>query len=407
MDFKLEKLFEPIKIGHLEIKNRIAMAPMGTRGCTHDGYVTDRILAHYVARAKGGAGLIIVEHTLVTNRYGGSKRILGLWDEQQVTEMAELAEAIHTFRAKAIIQLSLGFGQVGYVSRAKDGLLVAPSPIPVVVREDSFPKTVAKHLKDMEVRGVGVGPVPRALTVEEIIELEDSFVEAARRAKKAGFDGIEIHGGHGYLIAQFLSPTSNARTDLYGGSLENRLRLPLNLISKTRAVLGMDWVIGYRISADEHIQGGLTLEDSKVIAPILVGAGLDYVNLSSGLSGRSSKWTIPDEEGVILPEAAVIKSVVSVPVLCPNIYTPQLAEEALREAKIDMVSLGRQLLVDPEWPNKVKEGKLDKIRECSRCDICLMRVGDELVIKCPLNPDLGLERFITEYYPLKSKRLPK
>lgn len=405
MDFKLEKLFESIKIGSLEIKNRIAMAPLGTRGCTHDGYVTDRILAHYVARAKGGAGLIIVEHTLVTNRYGGSKRILGLWDEEQVTEMTELSEAIHTFDAKAIIQLSLGFGQVGHISRAKDGL-VAPSPIPVVVMEDSFPKRFAKRLKEDAVRGVGVGPIPRALTVEEIMELEDSFVEAARRAKNAGFDGIEIHGAHGYLIAQFLSPTTNARTDLYGGSLENRLRLPLNIIRKTRAVLGMDWVIGYRISADEHIQGGLTLEDSKVIVPILVGAGLDYVHLSSG-TPRSSKWTFPDKEGAILPEATVIKSVVSVPVICPNIYTPRLAEEALIEAKTDIVSLGRQLLADPEWPNKVKEGKLDKIRECNRCNFCSARVMDGLVIKCPTNPDLGLERFITEYYPLKNKRRPK
>ncbi|MBI2287853.1 MAG: NADH:flavin oxidoreductase [Chloroflexi bacterium] len=402
MDIKFEKLFEPIKIGSLQVKNRIAMGPMGTRSCTHDGYVTDQLLTHYTARAKGGAGLIIVEHTLVTTRHWSSKRITGLWDEEQVTEMGELAEAIHTFGAKAIIQLSLGFGQVGHISRAKDGL-VAPSAIPVVIREDSFPRRFPKRLKEIEVRGAGVGPVPRALTTEEIMELEDDFVKAARRAKIAGFDGIEVHGGHGYLIAQFLSPISNARTDLYGGSPENRLRLPLNLIRKTRAVLGTDWVIGYRISADEHFEGGLTLEDSKGIVPVLVGAGLDYVHLSSG-GPRSSKWTFPDEEGVIIPEAAAIKSVVSVPVLCPNIYTPQVAEDALSEGKADIVSLARQLLADPEWANKAKAGKIDQIRACTRCNFCSQRVLEGLAIRCPLNPELGLERFNPEYYPIKRKR---
>ncbi|MBI4187644.1 MAG: NADH:flavin oxidoreductase [Chloroflexi bacterium] len=401
MDNKFKKLFEPVKIGSLEVKNRIAMAPMGTRSCTHDGYVTDQTLAHYAARAKGGVGLIIVEHTLVTTRHWSSKRITGLWDDEQVGEMEQLSDAIHTFGAKAIIQLSLGFGQVGHISRAPDGL-VAPSAIPVMIREDSFPRRFPKRLKEIEVRGAGVGPVPRALTAEEIVALEDDFVKAARRAKIAGFDGIEVHGGHGYLIAQFLSPSNNARTDHYGGSLENRLRLPLNIIRKTRAVLGTDWVIGYRISADEHFEGGLTIEDSKTIVPVLVGAGLDYIHLSSG-TPRASKWTFPDDEGVVLPEAAAIKSVASVPVLCPNIYTPQVAEDAISEGKTDIVSLARQLLADPAWANKIKEDKIDKIVKCSRCNFCSQRVVEGATIKCPLNPELGLERFNPEYYPLKRR----
>ncbi|MFA4911945.1 MAG: hypothetical protein WC649_13020, partial [Desulfobacteria bacterium] len=186
-------LFEPITIGRMEIKNRVAMAPMGTLQGTYDGYATDQLIAYYNARAKGGVGLIIVEHTLVTNKYGMG--LLGLWDDWHMTSLNELVESVHAFDSKIIIQLSAGMGRQG-VSRWLGERPVAPSAIPFVAKEESLPGK-------MKVRAGIRGELPRELSIEEIIELEDLFAEAARRAQLARFDGIEIHAAHGYLIFGF------------------------------------------------------------------------------------------------------------------------------------------------------------------------------------------------------------
>lgn len=380
-------LFDPIVIGTLKIKNRISMAPMGTLMGTYDGYVTDQLLAYYNSRARGGVGLVIVEQTLATNKYGMG--LLGLWHDGQIAGFNELAESVHAFGSKIIIQLSPGMGRQGKY-RWTGVKPVAPSAIPYVAQEDSLPGV-------MKVKGGLRGGIPRELLVEEIVELEDLVADAAGRAKLARCDGIEIHAAHGYLIFGFISPKSNRRTDRYGGTMENRLRFLTNIINKVRKRVGSDFVVGCRISADEHVDGGLTLDELTKMIP-LVEQGLDYIHVSSG-TAESYNWCIPEETDKILPEAIKVKEAASIPVLCPNIHTPEHAESAIKNGKVDVVALGRPLLADPEWPKKVMNGEVSKIKKCLRDNNCLKRIFSGMKIKCIVNPEVGHERFNPKYYP--------
>jgi 2,4-dienoyl-CoA reductase-like NADH-dependent reductase (Old Yellow Enzyme family) len=387
----LPRLFEPIMLGKVQINNRIAFAPTGMSHYMEDGSMTDQALCHYIARAKGGAGLIIVQAARITEKYAApTRRGLSCFDDKYLDGLKALADVIHYCEAKAIVQVIMGHGaQALFKMPGKD--LVAPSPIPTKIPKGGMPRGLKLY------EGV-VGDTPRALSIEEIIELENAFVDSAERIKKAGFDGIEIHGAHGYLIAEFLSPLSNQRTGQYGGSFEKRLTLPLNLIKKTRQRVGQDFIIGYRISGDEHVEGGLTLEDTQKIVPILAQEGLDFIHMSSGRY-ESFKWTIPDEEGIMLPEARAIKEVVNIPVICPNIHDPRTGEKALKEGMTDMVSLSRGLLADPDWPNKARAANYDQIRKCIRCNSCLQHIFQDFSVRCAVNPEVGWERFLPKYSP--------
>lgn len=385
------KLFEPLKIGHLEVKNRIAFAPTGMGSAGPEGSITDQSICHYTARAKGGAGLIIVEHSLCTlKHWKAGVPILCFHSSNTMMWMKDLADAIHSFGAKAVVQLSLGLGK--QTSPKVTGMeLVSASPRPYFIPEGSAPRGL-RHLEGVR------GEVPRELTAEEVRELEGEFVSAAARIKKAGFDGVEIHGAHGYLLADFISPLVNGRDDIYGGSFEKRLTLPLNLIRKTREKTGQKFLVGFRISGDEHIAGGLTLKDNLRLVPILAGAGLDYIHLSSGRR-EALKSLFPEKEGVILAEAEAIKGTVDIPVICPNFHTPSFAEKAVQENRVDMVSLSRSLLADPEWPNKAQEGRADDIQHCVFCYHCLKTLWDGTGTRCSVNPEVGHERFIARYRP--------
>ena len=325
-----DKLFEPIKIGSVTSKNRIAFAATGMGTAAPDGSVTDQTLCNYVARSKGGAGWITVEQTICTDKYGVGT--LCFHSDRQLRGLHDLADAIHAFGAVAIVQLSPGHGRQGNPLRLGTGL-VAPSPLPYKIEKGTTPK----GLRWME---NSTGASPRELPAAEVEALEDLFVDSAERIKKAGFDGIEIHGAHGYLLAQFVSTRTNKRTDKYGGSLDNRIAFPINIIRKVRKRLGPDFVLGYRISGDEHVPGGITLDITKEIVPRLIAEGLDFIHLSSGCM-EAMKYLCPDEEGVILPEAKAIKEVSTVPVICPNIHTPALSRKVIAEGQSDMVSLCR------------------------------------------------------------------
>ncbi len=376
-------LFEPIMLGKQEIRNRIAFAPTGMGTADENGGVTDQVLCHYVARAKGGAGLIIIEHTMSNYRYGlAGTGAMGFHRNKNLAGMFDLAHSMKVLNAAAVVQLSLGLGR-------ESG--VGPSPIPAEYPSGSMPKS----LKHFEGRAL---PAPKALSAAEIGELEDLFVASVRRIKSAGFSGIEIHGAHGYLLASFLSPHANQRTDEYGGSFDKRLTLALSLIRKSREAVGDEFIVGFRISGDEHIPGGLTLEDTCKIAPILEDAGADYIHLSSGTL-ESKTHMCPPEEGVILPEAEAVKNAVKIPVICPNFHTPGLAAESVREGKVDVVSLSRGLLADPQWPNKVREGRVDDIQKCLLCNSCLRFLFEGFHTRCVVNPNVGIERFIPEYFP--------
>jgi 2,4-dienoyl-CoA reductase-like NADH-dependent reductase (Old Yellow Enzyme family) len=317
-------------------------------------------------------------------------KILGYHEETFMVGLRDLVEVIHAFGAVAVVQLSIGLGRQSS-SRRTGTELVSASSTPYRIEKGTAPRGL-KHLEGM------VGETPRELSTDEVKELEKSFVESAERIKRAGFDGIEIHGAHGHLLASFLSPLTNNRHDEYGGSLDGRLRLALNLIEKSRQALGKDFMLGYRISGDEHVKGGLCLSDTIEIVKILAQKGLDFIHLSSGTI-ESLKFMIPDEEGIILPEAAEVKKAVKIPVLCPNIHDPYEAGIAVQEGTIDVVSLSRPLLADPEWPNKVREGRIEEIHRCRKCNHCISVFWKGFGIRCAVNPYLGRERFVSEYWP--------
>ena len=390
MMVKMERLFEPIKINQLQVKNRICYAPTGKAHSTENGYVTDQALCYYVARAKGGTGLIIVEACLPIVRFARPiRKLLGCWDDSHLHGLKDLADAVHAAGAKIIVQVTMGFGS--QVMAPIGGEVVAPSEVSSAIRPGSSPR----GLKSME--GVE-GMAPRSLSRDEILEMEDDFAAGAERIYRAGFDGIEVHGCHGYLIAEFLSPYSNLRQDEYGGSFENQLRLPLNLLKKSRDRVDPKFVIGFRMSGDEHIEGGYGLKDAQKIARKLEKGGADYIHLSSG---RYESWNyiFPDEEGSMLEEAKAIKEVVGIPVICPNIHNPLTGENAIRDGLTDMISLSRGLIADPAWANKTRSGKLEEINNCIRCNTCLKTIFSGFSLRCAVNPEAGWERFIPEYYP--------
>jgi 2,4-dienoyl-CoA reductase-like NADH-dependent reductase (Old Yellow Enzyme family) len=390
-------LFNPILLGKKEIKNRIAFAPTGMGTGGPEGKISDQSLCHYIARAKGGAGLIIIEHSMVDKKYAlANSGALCFHHDNNLPGMVDLATSIQAFDAAAVIQLSLGTGRQSF----PEVETVGPSSIPLKIPENSMPN----KLKMFE--GT-TGPDVRELSVSEIEGLEDMYTDSVSRIKKAGFDGIEIHGAHGYLLASFLSPFTNHRTDKYGGSFEKRITLLLNLLRKSREVAGDDFIIGLRISGDEHIPGGWSVDDTLRLVPVLEKEGIDYIHLSSGTL-ESWKHTFPLKDGSILPEAEAVKRVAGIPVICPNFHNPSLAAQSVNDEKVDMVSLSRGLLADPQWPNKVKDNRIDEIQKCIRCYECLITLFQGFSTRCAVNPNVGRERFIPEYFPppRKGKGIP-
>lgn len=377
------KLFEPVKIGTMKLKNRIVMPPMGTNFSTEDGYATKRLINYHVERAKGGVGLIIVEGAYVEPRGKGSVRQLAVDQDNKISGLKELATAIQTNGAKAALQLFHG-------GRQSHSSIIGIQPV-------SASEVFCKLTRE----------TPRALTIEEIQDVIEAFAEGARRTKAAGFDAVEIHGAHGYLINQFLSPLTNKRTDKYGGDVKNRTRFLLEILELTRTKVGSDYPILCRINGDDYIEGGLTLEETKKIAQMLEAAGVDALHISGGIYDSpvpvtTGPMALP--RGNLAHLAAGIKKVVKVPVIAVGrINDPELAETILQERKADLVSMGRALLADPELPKKAATGALDDIRRCTACDECMARLVFNENIACSVNAALGRE----EEYKIRKAEVPK
>jgi hypothetical protein len=237
--------------------------------------------------------------------------------------------------------------------------------------------------------------MPREATIEEIEETENTVAAAVPVFKSLGYDGAEIHSSHGYFAFSFLSPRLNLRTDKYGGSVENRLRFFLNMIRKSRQAVGDDFVIGCRFSLDEHMPGGYDFDFAKVIAREVEKAGVNYILLSDGCH-EAYKHYIPDESGTMLDRAGELKKVVKIPIIVPSVHDPDMAEEAIRDGKTDMIGLARGLIADPNWVNKVASG--EPIVECGRCNSgCLIRIHKALPVKCVQNPESGYEQYNPKY----------
>ncbi|ADL07895.1 FAD-dependent oxidoreductase [Thermosediminibacter oceani] len=373
MNLKFNELLKPIQIGSMQLRNRIVMPAMVTNYAAADGAVTDRFKSYHQVRAKGGVGLIIIEATYVHPSGKGFKNQVGIYKDELVAGLRELTEAVHEYGARIAVQLYHAGRQT--TSKVTGMSVVAPSPIPCPVKHET----------------------PKELSIDEIKELVEAFGQAARRAKEAGFDAIEIHGAHGYLINQFLSPYSNKRTDEYGGTFENRMRFPLEVVKRVREEVGADFPIIYRISAEEYVTGGLTIEDTKVFARKLVEAGINALHVSGGVYESSAMIIQPAaiSQGCFVENAAAIKKAINgkVPVIAVGrIKDPVMAEQVIQEGKADLVSMGRALLADPELPKKVSEGRIQEIRKCIGCNQgCVDRLFQDLDISCISNALTGHE----------------
>lgn len=361
MSPNFSKLLEPGRIGTMTVRNRMVQPPMATGFHTPEGFPTERTLDHYAARAEGGMGLIIIEATCVDSPEGrGFRRQLVIDDDKFIPAFSELAAAIHQFGAKTAVQLH-HVGGAG-TSRITGRQIVAPSAV-------AYPG----------------GETPRPLEVDEIERLEGCFAQGARRAKEAGFDGVEIHSAHGYLLSQLLSTFSNRRDDAYGGSTENRVRFLLEVIAAIRREVGREFPVWLRIGGD------VVLEYARLIEK----AGVDAIHVSIPAPGPANPAVPPMGEaaGALIPTAEAVKKIVSVPVIVTSRIYPDVADEAIGSGKMDFVSFGRQSLVDPQFANKLASGKLEDVRPCLRCNVCLNslpRSRDGIV--CTVNPALGHDR---------------
>jgi 2,4-dienoyl-CoA reductase-like NADH-dependent reductase (Old Yellow Enzyme family)/thioredoxin reductase len=376
-----EMLFSPIKIGTMEVKNRIVMPAMATSLADKEGRFTEELIAYYAERAEGGAGYITVEHTCVHPSGKAHERMLCLHDHQYMEGFAALAESVHQHGTKLVIQLNHAGRQT--LSTITGEQIVAPSAVPCPILKE----------------------VPKALSVEEIALLVETFSEAALLAKEAGCDGVEFHMAHGYLLCQFLSPYSNQRQDQYGGSTRNRTRFALEILASARKKVGYDFPIICRISADEMVEGGLRLEEAQTVAQSLVAGGADAIHVSA-CNYESYAFNMPCyylEEGCFVHLAAGIKPVINVPTIAVGrIRTPDMAEDILKSGKADLIAMGRALIADPHLPLKALRGATKEIRPCLSCNKCVESISQNR-LQCAVNPNVGSELRIK----IRSKSVPQ
>ncbi|MDO8475862.1 MAG: FAD-dependent oxidoreductase [Candidatus Rokubacteria bacterium] len=371
MSREFPHLFSPLRIGPVTVPNRILLPAHGTM-FADDNVPGERLAAYLAERARGGVGVIVTEITAVHPTSRPMDNVILGYDPKVILGFRRVAERIHEHGAKV-------FGQVWHCGRQSDGFfsglpLWAPSAIPCPVSRE----------------------MPHAMTRDEIAEVVAGYVTVARHMKAAGYDGIELHGGHGYLIQQFLSPWSNQREDEYGGSLDNRLRFALEVVSAVRREVGPGLAVGMRISGDELTPGGLTLRDMQEIVRRLEATGaLDYFSVSVGNytvhDVMIGDMTVPP--GALVPLAAGIKEAVRLPVATVmRIKDPVQAEQILADGHADLVAMCRALIADPELPLKAREGRLEEIRICTSCNQECRTHFRGRGISCIQNPAVGRER---------------
>jgi len=370
----LEKLFSPIEIGKMEVKNRIAMAPMTTNWAPSDGIVPDRMIEYFEARAKGGVGLIIFETVTVDERFPYIMNSIGLWNDELIPSIKKFVDAMHTHGAKVAPQIS------------------HPGPESFSFMKGIQPVGPSPALNKL------TGQVCRELAVEEIGPIVEQYGEAARRAREAGCDAMELHAAHSYMLAgSFLSPLRNQRMDDYGGRIDDRLRFLLEVMESIKSRAGRDFPVILRISGDEYFAGGRGLDETLYMAPKLVEAGVDAFEVSGGVQPELT-WRIIPPMGTMLglnvSAAAAIKQVVDVPVMVVGrINNPRIAENLLQKGSADMTVMGRALLADPELPNKAAEGRFDDIAPCTACTLgCVGQQMKMQSMTCSINPTVGREK---------------
>lgn len=388
-----EALFEPITIGPVEVKNRLALAPTNTN-YSDKHLAGDQTLAWYAARARGGLGLIIFEATPVSPEAAETSiyNIHHFWGPEHLPGMRHLIEAVHSWGAKIFIQLSPGLG-IQAAMKGSGIIPRAPSAVSLKIEMENTPESLLNwYLRNPNMILSLEGEVPTPLTVEEIEARVSAFVRASVLAINIGFDGVEIHSPHGYLVHDFLSPRYNKRTDQYGGSLENRMRFLLQLITETKAVIQNRIAFGARFSLDERNADGIHYDEMVKVVKKAVETGLDYVHVSDGCY-EQTKYFLPDEDGTMLNGARGFREIAGVPVITPNLHNPDTAASAVRGGYTDMVSSSRAFIADPEWANKVAHKKAHTIKKCIRCNRCIFELINGRHVRCSVNKDVGFDRF--------------
>ena len=404
-----DELFQPIKIGPVEIKNRIAEAPMNQQG-DRFGYPTKQYICSHNARALGGFGLIVAgailtdkhaqnEYPFIPYLYPGCNTV-GFW--------CDFIESIRSqgTDTKVFAQMCIGIGRQG----ARPGCR-SPSNVPVDPVElmknmppssrawfPYFPSNFAKHLGKLKMS---------EFTLDQIKEAEHRFVRSSELAILAGFDGIEIHACHGYLMHTFLTPRSNKRTDEYGGSLANRARLLMSLIKGCKASFGDAVPVTFRISAQEFQEGGLSADDVRQVCIWAEENGADGVHLSQSsgyddqIRWQTNKKSDQDCLSILEAQGKKLKQAIKIPVMTPGLHTPAVAAKAIADGATDMISLGRASIADPAWPNKVMEGRADEITKCTKCMYCMTMgiYSGRQHLRCTANPNYGTEEYDPKMWP--------
>ncbi|MFP4452322.1 MAG: FAD-dependent oxidoreductase [Desulfobacterales bacterium] len=382
---ELSALFSPITVRNVEIPNRAVLPPMGTALCEKGGKVNDALLAYIKRQAQGGAGLLISEITAVHPTAMVAPRQVGAWDDEFIPGLKKLAEAMRSAGGKAALQLHHGGRESAYMIKKQKA--IGPSAVPSLI----------------------YGQAPKEMTKQDISEIIASFGSAAKRAREAGFDAVEIHGAHGYLLTQFLSAISNHRTDEYGGSFENRARFVIEVIQEVRKAVGDNFPVLLRISAEEYIKNGYTVDDVISIMPQLKQAGLDVIHASVGTHGSPAGVTSAPpsfETGFNVWRAKKIKEAAGIPVIAVGRFNdPRPANQVIANGDADFVAFGRQQLCDPDFLQKAKQNRYEDIRKCIACNQgCIEReMFEGKSVRCAINPETGQELI----YPEKPAKQPK
>jgi 2,4-dienoyl-CoA reductase-like NADH-dependent reductase (Old Yellow Enzyme family)/thioredoxin reductase len=367
----MKHLFTPFQIKNLTLKNRIVLPPLASFLIEKGGAITDRAIEHYRRRAAGGPAMVIMEACAISPEGVVSENQARIDSDRLIGGLSRIAEAIRAEGAAPAIQIHHAGRQTS--AKVIKRLPLAPSPLPCpAIRGDVAP-----------------------LTVEQIQELVNKFADAAVRSREAGFELLEIHGAHGYLINQFLSRFSNIRQDGYGGDIGRRTRFALDIITEIRKRLGSSFPISFKISAQEFVPDGLTVEESIDILKLLVTAGIDAVQVSAG-NDSTPEWICQPmfmQKACLAESAAAIKKALQIPVMAVGrINDPWTADNIIAKEMADLVCIGRGLMADPEMPIKAQEGRFDEIRTCIACNTCMQSIYRKGRLECLVNPALGREQ---------------
>ena len=395
-------LLSPVRIGNLELRNRIAMAPMGVELGDENGAVTEGVIAYYEARARGGVGLLITENVSAAYPWGAnSQHELAFSDDRYLPGLQQLTDRVHRHGAKIAAQLS-HHGKVARLDVWQGREMIMPS-IGGFKGENSMGQDLTREeieIMSHTMEHLGNAKVHEA-SLDEIARLIEAFADAGERARRAGFDAVELHAAHGYIFSEFLSPAVNLRTDDYGGSRENRARLLCEVIRAVKQRAGADFPVWCRLDAVEfRTPGGITLEDAQRTAALACQAGADAIHVSAYADGSSApgflEAPLVHKEAGFVEFATRIKQCVDVPVIAVGRIEPDVADRLIKEGRVDIVSMARKLLADPELARKLVEGRPEDIRPCVYCYTCVAQAFFDRPVRCAVNPTTAREAELGE-----------